>query len=100
MLVFPGLGFKVKNLCVMFVFAIVYFMFFSEYQFAEGKTSKEEGGDVYLVYSNTHAYHEAWLIDSGESFHMTPHSEWFCKYGRHDGGNVFLGDDSTTRIIG
>jgi hypothetical protein len=27
-------GFQVKNLCVMFVFAIVYFLFFSEYQFA------------------------------------------------------------------
>jgi hypothetical protein len=32
---FPGLGFQVKkNLCVMFVFAIVSFLFFSEYQFA------------------------------------------------------------------
>ena len=31
---FLGLGFQVKNLCVMFVFAIVSFMFFSEYQFA------------------------------------------------------------------
>jgi hypothetical protein len=31
---FPGLGFQVKNICVMFVFAIVSFMFFSEYWFA------------------------------------------------------------------
>jgi hypothetical protein len=31
---------------------------------------------------------------------MTPHREWFCEYERYDGGNVFLGDDSTTRIIG
>jgi hypothetical protein len=31
---FPSLGFQVKNLCVMFVFAIVSFLFFSEYQFA------------------------------------------------------------------
>jgi hypothetical protein len=30
---FPGLGFQGKNLCVMFVFAIVYFLFFSEYLF-------------------------------------------------------------------
>jgi hypothetical protein len=29
---FPGLGFQVKNLCVMFVFAIVSFLFFSEYR--------------------------------------------------------------------
>ena len=31
---FPGLGFQVKNICVMFVFAIVSFLFFSKYQFA------------------------------------------------------------------
>jgi hypothetical protein len=30
---FPGLGFQGKNLCVMFVFAIVYFLFFFEYLF-------------------------------------------------------------------
>ena len=50
--------------------------------------------------SSTHANHEAWLIDSGASFHMTPHREWFCEYERYNGGNVFLGDASTTRIIG
>jgi hypothetical protein len=31
---------------------------------------------------------------------MTPHREWFCEYERYDGGNVFLGNDSTTIIIG
>ena len=31
---------------------------------------------------------------------MTPHREWFCEYERYDGGNVFLDDESTTRIIG
>jgi hypothetical protein len=31
---FLGLGFQGKNLCVMFVFAIVSFLFFSEYLFA------------------------------------------------------------------
>jgi hypothetical protein len=30
---FPGLGFQGKNLCVMFAFAIVSFLFFSEYLF-------------------------------------------------------------------
>jgi hypothetical protein len=66
----------------------------------EENTSKEEGGDVYLASSSTHADHEAWLIDSGASFHMTPHREWFCEYEKYDGGNVFLGNDSTTKIIG
>jgi hypothetical protein len=64
------------------------------------KTSKEEGGDVYLASSRTHVDHEAWLIDSGASFHMTPQREWFYEYEKFDGGNVFLANDSTTRIIG
>jgi hypothetical protein len=55
---------------------------------------------VYLDSSITHADHEAWLVDSGASFHMTPHREWFCEHERYDRGNVFLGDDSTTRILG
>jgi hypothetical protein len=55
---------------------------------------------VYLASSSTHADHEAWLIDSGASFHMTPHREWFCEYEKYDGGSVFLGNDSTTKIIG
>ena len=30
---FPSLGFQGKNICVMFVFAIVSFLFFSKYLF-------------------------------------------------------------------
>ena len=66
----------------------------------EAKTTLDEGGDVYLAWSSTHVYHEAWLIDSGASFHFTPHREWFCEYEKYDGGDVFLGDDRKARIIG
>jgi hypothetical protein len=31
---------------------------------------------------------------------MTPHREWFFEYEKYDGGDVFLGDDSTTKIMG
>jgi hypothetical protein len=54
---------------------------------------------VYLASSRTHAYHEAWLVESGASFHMTPHREWFYEYEMYDRGNVFLGDDSANIII-
>eukprot|EP00253_Pinus_taeda_P026411 PITA_26411 len=67
---------------------------------AEAKTTSDKGGDVYLASSSTHANHEAWLIDSGASFHFTPHREWFCEYEKYDGGDVFLGDDRKARIIG
>eukprot|EP00253_Pinus_taeda_P021072 PITA_21072 len=67
---------------------------------AEAKTTLDEGGDVYLASSSTHVDHEAWLIDSGASFHFPPHKEWFCEYEKYDGGDVFLGDDRKARIIG
>eukprot|EP00253_Pinus_taeda_P022966 PITA_22966 len=66
----------------------------------EAKTTLDEGGDVYLASSSTHIDHEAWLIDSGASFHFTPHREWFCEYEKYDGGDVLLGDDRKARIIG
>jgi hypothetical protein len=31
---------------------------------------------------------------------MTPHREWFCEYEKYEGGYVFLGDESTTKIVG
>jgi hypothetical protein len=31
---------------------------------------------------------------------MNPHREWFSEYQKYDGGDVFLGDDSTTKILG
>jgi len=55
---------------------------------------------VYLASSSTHVDHEAWLIDSSASFHFTPHREWFCKYEKYDGGDVFLRDAKKARIIG
>ena len=66
----------------------------------EAKTTSDEGGDVYLDSSSTHVDHEAWLIETGTSFHFTPQREWFCEYEKCDGGDVFLGDDRKTRIVG
>ena len=40
------------------------------------------------------------MIDSGASFNMTPHGEWSCEYKKYDDGDVFLGDDRKTKIIG
>jgi hypothetical protein len=66
----------------------------------EAKTSTEEGGDVYLSSTSTHADRDVWLIDSGASYHMNPHREWFSEYEKYDGGDVFLGDELTSKILG
>ena len=64
------------------------------------KITADEGGDVYLATSSTHIDHEAWLIDSGASFHFTPHREWFYEYEKYEGGDFFSRDDKKARIIG
>jgi len=67
---------------------------------AEEKTTSDEGGDVYIASSGTHVNHEAWMLDSGASFHFTPYREWFCEYEKYDGGDVFLKNDRKARVIG
>ena len=55
---------------------------------------------MYLAYLSTHVDHNSWLINSGASFHMIPHREWFYEYEKYNGGDVFLGDDKKTKNIG
>eukprot|EP00253_Pinus_taeda_P023778 PITA_23778 len=66
----------------------------------EAKTTLDEGWNEYLASLSTHVEHEAWLIESGASFHFTPHRDLFYEYEIYDGGDAFLGDDKKTRIIG
>jgi hypothetical protein len=72
----------------------------NEKNLTERKTTPKKGGDVYLALTSTQLNQYVWLINSGASYHMTPHRKCFCEYERYEGGNVFLGDDSTTRIVG
>ena len=39
----------------------------------DNKSSIEDGRDVYLDSTSTQSENDAWLIDSGDSFYMTPH---------------------------
>jgi hypothetical protein len=55
---------------------------------------------VYKASTSTHSNHYVWLINYGASFHMTSHREWFCEYEKYNGGDVLLGDDSISRIVG
>lgn len=70
-----------------------------EVKSTESKATHEKG-DVYLASTITQSHRESWLIDSSASYHMMPHREWFCEYERFNGGNVLLGDDLPTRIVG
>jgi len=73
---------------------------FDDAPFVEAKSTSDEGGDVYLnFYSSTQVDHEAWLVDSGASFHFTSLREWFYEYEKFDGGDVFLWDDRKAIMI-
>ena len=43
--------------------------------------------------TSTQLESDAWLIDSGVSFLMTPHREWLYEYERYN-WDVFLADDN------
>jgi hypothetical protein len=55
---------------------------------------------VYLTSTSTQLDQDVWLMDSEVSYHMTPHREWLCEYERYERGEVFLGDESKTKIVG
>ena len=40
-----------------------------------------------------------WILDSGASFHVTPHREWFTTYDAKRSGRVRLGNDYACEIM-
>jgi hypothetical protein len=43
---------------------------------------------------------ESWVVDSGASFHATPHRKHFLYYVQGDFGQAHLGDDAPCKIVG
>src|ERR1044072_7065645 len=62
-------------------------------------TETRSSEDDMLCVSSTKCT-EAWILDSGCSYHMTPHREWFHSFKEGDFGFVFLGDDKHWAITG
>jgi hypothetical protein len=43
---------------------------------------------------------DAWVVDSRDLFHATPHRKYFQDYVQGDFGQVHLGDDKPCKIVG
>ena len=60
--------------------------------------------DFFLVedenYLNVASDDCIWIIDSGASFHVTPHEEFFSSYQKGDFGMVKMGNQVTSKIVG
>jgi len=43
---------------------------------------------------------DVWIVDSGATWHMTPHHDWFYTYEPVLEGSVFMGNDYVLKIVG
>lgn len=55
-------------------------------------------GEVCAVSSSTNR-HNSWVLDSGATFHMCPHKNWFATY-KQTSGTIYLGDDNPLEVKG
>lgn len=54
-----------------------------------------EGNILNIVYDDS-----SWIIDSGASFHVTPHGSLFSSYQSGDFGTVKMGNQDKSKIVG
>ena len=52
-----------------------------------------------LVGHQTIAGFDEWILDSGYTYHMCPHKEWFFNFEEVDGGAVYMGSGDVSYII-
>jgi hypothetical protein len=69
-------------------------------KYTSDRESSQSDPDAFIAALAVPASDDVWLVDSGASFHMTSHKEWFSKYEPYNGGKVFLASDSTLEIVG
>ena len=43
---------------------------------------------------------DAWVLDSACSYHMTPRRDWFTTYRPINGGLVYMGNNTTYKVVG
>jgi len=63
---------------------------------AEESTSDAEA----VLCVSTSSSGDEWVLDSGCSYHMTPHKNWFTTYQTADGGRVLLGNNAACEVVG
>ncbi|GMI89692.1 hypothetical protein HRI_002638500 [Hibiscus trionum] len=53
-----------------------------------------------MISISTTQFTDAWILDSGCPYHITPNKEWFSTYISVNSGSVYLGDDRCCNIFG
>jgi len=60
----------------------------------------ESDGDVLCVTTNENNCAVEWVLDSGCTFHMCPHRDWFSSYEPPNSGVVLIGNDAQCNVVG
>ena len=60
--------------------------------------SKKSEEDAFLL--SLESVDDSWILDSGASFHATPHRGFFIDYVQGNFGLVYLGDNEPCQIVG
>ena len=55
---------------------------------------------TYVEVNMAHSLAHTWLLDSGASFHVTPHREWFTRYEAKPLGTIRIGDSRQCDVVG
>lgn len=63
----------------------------------KGDTNSEE--DVALVVDGKTYHNDVWVLDSGASYHICPHRQWFITYEQVDGGSISMANSSICKAI-
>ncbi|KAE8673710.1 hypothetical protein F3Y22_tig00111774pilonHSYRG00047 [Hibiscus syriacus] len=64
----------------------------------EDENSDCSEGDMLSI--STTQLTDAWILDSGCSYHIMPNREWFSTYRSVNSGSVYFGDDRCYNIVG
>ncbi|PSS08126.1 Endonuclease [Actinidia chinensis var. chinensis] len=59
-----------------------------------------EKDDTAFTVSLSASHSDEWILDSGCSYHMCPHRDWFSSFEELDGGVVLMGNDNACKTMG
>ena len=63
------------------------------------KEADEDSCDVLTAESGKVKYSNAWLLNSGCTYHMYPKREWFSPYKPYDGGSILMENDVVCKTV-
>lgn len=60
----------------------------------------DSDGDVLLATNTEQRGKNEWILDSGCTYHMCPHRDFFSNYETVNGGNVLMGNNASCKVVG